>query len=130
LQAIDQRLYPTLELTTVNLGSLLLMEQQINNSVVTGDDQTLAAADDYYQSIRKNLKQLTSLNRDLAAQVNNIENQLQTWYENASRIAGGFIAGTVDFTQVAAEASANAERLKELRQSLGNMKRQTQNTFT
>lgn len=130
LKDISQRVYPTLELTTINLGSLLLMEQQINNSVATGDEQALAAAQDYYQSIRVNLDRLSSLNSDLLKQTRDLEDQLTIWKETATRIAQSFIAGTVDFTQVAAEASANAERLKKLRSALEAMKAQTEKSFT
>ncbi len=56
LAEVERRLYPTLELTTVNLGSLLLMEQQINSSVTTGDEAALEHADKHYQEIRENLK--------------------------------------------------------------------------
>ena len=36
LAELEQKLYPTLELSTVNLGQLSLIELQINSAVVTG----------------------------------------------------------------------------------------------
>lgn len=130
LQDVDQRLYPTLELTTINLGSLLLMEQQINSSVTTGDDQALQLADAYYQEIRTNLTNLSALSNELSGQVRTIESQLDAWYETATRIARSFISGNVDFTQIATEANANAERLTSLRDALETMKQQTEIAFT
>jgi methyl-accepting chemotaxis protein len=130
LQDVEQRLYPTLELTTLNLGSLLIMEQQINNAVTTGDEQALAATDTYYQNIRQNLQRLSTLSTELSGQGREIEGELQMWYETATRIAQSFITGTVDFNQVAAEASANAERLNNLREALETMKAQTEQAFT
>ncbi|MDO8345174.1 MAG: methyl-accepting chemotaxis protein [Cellvibrio sp.] len=129
LADVEQRIYPTLELTTINLGSLLLMEQLINSSVTTGDEQALADADKHYQEIRQNLDKLSSLSGDLSVQVKNIDTQLQDWYTTAIRIAKSFIAGTVDFNQVGAEAAANADKLKELRQSLSSMKTETAKRF-
>lgn len=129
LAEVEQRIYPTLELTTINLGSLLLMEQLINSSVTTGDEQALADADKHYQEIRQNLDKLSSLSGDLSVQVKNIDTQLQDWYTTAIRIAKSFIAGTVDFNQVGAEAAANADKLKELRQSLSDMKTETAKRF-
>ncbi len=129
LAEVEQRIYPTLELTTINLGSLLLMEQQINSSVTTGDEQVLEDADKHYQEIRSNLEKLSALSGDLSVQVNDIDMQLQDWYTTAVRIAKGFIAGTVDFNQVGAETAANADKLKNLRKSLSAMKSQTAKRF-
>lgn len=129
LAEVEQRIYPTLELTTINLGSLLLMEQQINSSVTTGDEQVLQDADTHYQEIRTNLAQLSSLSSDLSVQVKDIDAQLQAWYSTATRIAKSFIDSTVDLEKVGTEAAANAERLKTLRKSLSSMKSETAKRF-
>lgn len=130
LQDIDQRLYPTLELTTLNLGALLLMEQQINSAVATGDDQALAQTQTQFQEIRANLAKLSSLSAELAEGGKNIDRQLDAWYTTAIEIAQSFLRGDVDFTKVAAQASKNAERLEALRSSLQQMKQQTETSFT
>ena len=129
LAEVEQRIYPTLELTTINLGSLLLMEQQINSSVTTGDEQALAEADKHYQEIRGNLQKLSALSGDLSVQVEDIDRQLQDWYTTAVRIAKSFIAGTVDFEKVGQEAATNADRLTALRKSLSSMKSETAARF-
>src|SRR5688572_2724092 len=121
LAEVEQRIYPTLELTTINLGSLLLMEQLITSSVTTGDEQALADADKHYQEIRQNLEKLSSLSGDLSVQVKNIDTQLQEWYSTAVRIAKSFVGGNVDFEKVGVEAAANADKLKALRNSLSSM---------
>lgn len=130
LAEVERRLYPTLELTTVNLGSLLLMEQQINSSVTTGDESALESADNYYQEIRKNLQQLSQLNKNLAPQVQEIDALLQEWYGTATRIAKSFIGGNVDYEKVGAEAATNADKLKSLRKLLSSMKEKTTGQFT
>ncbi len=130
LAQVERQLYPTLELTTVNLGSLLLMEQQINGSVTTGDESALEHADKHYQEIRGNLQKLSSLNADLADEVQKIDELLQDWYSTASRIAKNFIGGNVDYEKVSVEAAANAEKLKALRKSLSTMKETTTREFT
>lgn len=129
LAEVEQRIYPTLELTTINLGSLLLMEQQINSSVTTGDEQVLQDADKHYQEIRGNLQKLSALSGDLSVQVKDIDLQLQDWYTTAVRIAKSFIAGTVDFEKIGTETAANADKLTALRKSLSAMKSQTAKRF-
>lgn len=130
LAEVEQRLYPTLELTTVNLGSLLLMEQQINSSVTTGDEAALEEAEKHYQEIRSNLQKLSQLNSRLAAQVAEIDQLLQDWYSTATRIARSFIGGNVDYEKVGAEAAANADKLAALRKLLSTMKEKTTAEFT
>lgn len=129
LKDVEQRLYPTLELTTINLGSLLLMEQQINSAVTTGDDQALAAAEQHYKDIRENLTKLSSLSEELKTQELEIEKLLTAWHDTAIRIANEFIKGTVDMEKVGAETAANAKRLDELKKSLESMREKTKLAF-
>ena len=129
LAEVEARLYPTLELTTINLGSLLLMEQQINSSVTTGDETSLETADTYYRDIKANLQRLAGLNPRMGGELGKIDSQLGAWYEAAVRIARQFIGGNVDFEKISGEAKANAERLQLLRDSLTAMKQLTQRQF-
>ncbi|VUD47189.1 Methyl-accepting chemotaxis protein McpA [Thalassocella blandensis] len=129
LQLAEQQLYPTLELTTVNLGALQLMEFQFNSAVITGDEQSLQDAEDNFNLISKNLQQLRSL-RSENSELSTIALELTQWYETSVRIAQGFIDGTVDFSVAADEAAKNSERLSALRDKLTHMKTVTQSAFT
>ena len=130
LKNVEERLYPTLELTTVNLGSLLLMEQHINGSVTTGDEQALEAAEQHYKNIRENLTKISGLSEKLKNQTSDIEKLLIAWHDPAVRIAKDFISGKVDINKIAAETSANAERLNSLKHALESMKKETEQAFT
>lgn len=130
LAEVEQRLYPTLDMTTVNLDSLLLMEQQINSSVTTGDEAPLEHAEKHYQEIRANLQKLSVLNKAMSSQLQEIDGVLQDWYTTAIRIAKSFIGGNVDLEKVGAEAAINAEKLKKLRKMLATMKENTTQEFT
>lgn len=129
LKNVEQHLYPTLELTTVNLGSLLLMEQQFNSAVTTADDQALVAAEQHYKNIRDNFSKMSSLSEELKNQNSDIEKQLVLWHDTATSIAKSFIGGTVDMSKVGADAAANADRLSSLKKSLEHMKEQTKKSF-
>lgn len=130
LKNAEQRLYPTLELTTINLGSLLLMEQQINGSVTTGDEQALELAEQHYKEIRANLTKIAGLSDELKGQSADIEALLTAWHDPAVRIAKDFISGKVEMDKIATETAANAERLKSLKQALESMKTHTTAAFT
>ncbi len=130
LQSAEQRLYPTLELTTINLGALLLMEHQINSAVTTGDDQPLTIAEEHYLEIRANLKKISGLSDELKGKADEIEKLLVAWHDPTVRIAKEFIKSNVDMADIGAETAANAERLKSLKLALDSMKNQTTIAFT
>ena len=129
LSEINDRLYPTLELTTVNLGQLKLMEQQINGAVATGDDQQLADTQAFQQTILENLSAIAGLNPGLKDQTRAIERQLTTYYDNATRIALSIIEGTADFSRIGGEAETNAARLANLRDALDQMRQENRQRF-
>ncbi|MET0357171.1 MAG: methyl-accepting chemotaxis protein [Cellvibrio sp.] len=130
LKNVEQRLHPTLELTTENLGALLLMEQQINSSVTTGDEQALEIAEQHYKNIRENLNKISMLSEELKSQTNDIEKILIAWHDASVRIAKDFIGGKVDINKIATETAANAERLQSLKKALESMKLDTTQAFT
>lgn len=129
LNQVKDRLYPTLELTTVNLGQLQLMEQQISGSVATGDDQKLDDTREFRDTIVANLREITRLNPELASQSKALSQSLARYYSEATRIATAIIEGTADFSRIGDEASANAARLEQLRANLNEMRLQTRKRF-
>ncbi|WP_020210063.1 methyl-accepting chemotaxis protein [Gilvimarinus chinensis] len=128
LQDVQTNLYPSLELTTVNLGTLLLMEQNINSAVTTGDTEPLNEAQKQYDLITRNLNQLHKLGG--MQQASQAQELFSLWYKQATTIARSFIDGTVDFSKVAGEARANANRLDQLRTLLEQMKQNNELAFT
>lgn len=129
LNQVRDRLYPTLELTTVNLGQLQLMEQQINGSVATGDDQQLEDTQEFRDTIVANLREISSLNPELAGKSKALGQSLERYYAEATRIATAIIEGTADFSRIGDEASANAARLEKLRADLNDMRLHTRSRF-
>ncbi|HEY9120133.1 MAG TPA: HAMP domain-containing protein, partial [Marinobacter sp.] len=129
LNQVRDRLYPTLELTTVNLGQLQLMEQQINGSVATGDDQQLEDTQEFRHTIVANLREISSLNPELAGKSKALGQSLERYYAEATRIATAIIEGTADFSRIGDEASENAARLEKLRADLNDMRLQTRSRF-
>lgn len=129
LNQVKERLYPTLELTTVNLGQLQLMEQQINGSVATGDDQQLEDTQEFRDTIVANLREIASLNPELAGKSKALGQSLERYYAEATRIATAIIEGTADFSRIGDDASANAGRLEQLRSGLNDMRLQTRSRF-
>jgi methyl-accepting chemotaxis protein len=129
LNQVKDRLYPTLELTTVNLGQLQLMEQQINGSVATGNDQQLNDTREFRDTIVTNLREIARLNPELAGSSKTLSATLDRYYSEATRIATAIIEGTADFSRIGDEASTNARRLEQLRQNLSDMRLQTRSRF-
>ncbi|RUT76948.1 methyl-accepting chemotaxis protein [Marinobacter sp. NP-6] len=130
LDDVDQRLYPTLELSTINLGQLSLIELQISSAVATGDEAQLDATKEHYQTILRNLGRMGRLNPQILAETDALAERVKTYYNNATEIASSFIDGTADFSRIGDEASANAKRLQSLRQSMADMRERTRDRFT
>lgn len=129
LSEVKDRLYPTLELTTINLGQLQLMEQQISGSVTTGDEQQLANTREYRDTIFDNLSDIAELNPALKPDTNDLRQLLEVYYSNAERLAASIIDGSADFARIGNDAAANAARLESLREALDTMRSQTRERF-
>ncbi|MGO1500457.1 MAG: methyl-accepting chemotaxis protein [Marinobacter sp.] len=121
LSEVKGRLYPTLELTTVNEGQLKLMEQQISGSVTTGDDQQLAATQAYRDTIATNLEKIAELSPAQASTIRKLNRNLNNYYDNATRIATSIINGSADFSRIGDDAAQNAARLEKLQADLKAM---------
>lgn len=121
LNEVKERLYPTLELTTINDGQLKLMEQQISGSVTTGDDQQLAATEAYRDTIITNLRKIAELNPAQSDAIRKLRTDLNSYYDNATRIATAIIEGTADFSRIGDDAARNAARLEQLQADINAM---------
>lgn len=121
LSEVKDRLYPTLELTTINEGQLKLMEQQISGSVTTGDDQQLKSTQAYRDTITTNLNKIAELNPNQTDTARKLSRDLDSYYDNATRIATTIIDGTADFSRIGDDAARNAERLEQLQAGLNTM---------
>lgn len=130
LQRLEQKLYPTLELSTVNLGLLSLIELQINSAVTTGDETQLEATREDFQTIKQNLSRISELNPSLAGETEALSTQFGTYYSTATQIASSFIDGTADFSAIGKEASKNADRLSSVRNAMTEMRKTTRSRFT
>jgi len=122
LTEVRDQLYPSVELSTINRGLLQLIENQINNAVTTGDAQQVQATEQELGEINDNLDKIAALNPGLKQKTNRLQTELNTYYNNAARIAVAIIEGTSDFSSIGREASENAERLATLRAELDAMK--------
>lgn len=122
LSEVKDRLYPTLELTTINEGQLKLMEQQISGSVTTGDDQQLESTQAYRNTIATNLEKIAELSPTQADTIEKLNRNLNNYYDNATRIAASIIDGSADFSRIGDDAAQNAERLKKLQEDLKAMR--------
>lgn len=121
LSEVKDRLYPTLELTTINEGQLKLMEQQISGAVTTGDDQQLEATRAYRDTIATNMKKIAELSPAQADTIRKLSRDLDNYYDNATRMATTIINGTADFSRIGDDAARNAERLEQLQAGLKTM---------
>lgn len=125
----EKKLFPTLEITTANLGALTLIEQQLNSAVITGDEQNLEEAETLSLTIFENIEKLTQLN-GRSTQYEKVKKEFKQWFESAKGLAASFVDGSVDYSLAAEQASRNGQRLTSLRKQFQTMKDLNQTAFT
>jgi len=130
LSLVEEELFPTLELSTINLGELSLIELLTNNAVATGDEQQLEQTAQHYQRIKDNLRTLEQLNQAQRTSFRELANDLDAYYNNALEIAAAIIDGSADFSRIGDQAARNVQRLDDLRQSMNRVQEQTRQEFT
>ena len=130
LSEVRDQLYPSLELSTINQGLLQLIENQISSAVTTGDDQQLDATRAQRNEITQNLSAIAALNPGLKDRAAKLRADLDAYYNNATRMATAIIDGTADFSRIGQDASANADRLEQLRSSLDQMRNTMETQLT
>ncbi|NIV29477.1 MAG: HAMP domain-containing protein, partial [Anaerolineae bacterium] len=129
LNEVNDELYPTMERATVNLGQLELMEAEINSAVTTGNEDKLEQTRAYYQSIQDNLDELKTTAPEMKDRFNKLSRELKRYYSEATRIASAFIEGNADFRALSQDASANSERLKQLKNDMTELRDQASAAF-
>ena len=129
LEELEQKLYPTLELSTVNLGLLSLIEFQINSAVTTGDETQLEATREDYQTIKQNLSKISELTPSLTGDTEALATEFASYYSAATQIANSFIDGTADFSAIGKHATKNADRLSSVRSAMSEMREATRSRF-
>lgn len=129
LNEVHERLFPTMEVATINLGQLKLMQARFSSAVITGNDEKITEAQTHYQTIKENLGQLRDLNPTMNRRLNGLEGDLDTYFNNAQRIAKGFISGDADMGKLSQQASENAERLEQLTTRVTVFREETRATF-
>ncbi|MEQ6885784.1 methyl-accepting chemotaxis protein [Salicola sp. Rm-C-2C1-2] len=129
LNLVDEELYPTMELATVNLGQLELMEAQINSAVTTGNEDKLAETETYHKTIQDNLSELKTTAPEMRDRFNRLSQELERYYSEATRIASAFIEGDADMSALSQDASANSDRLKQLKADMKELRDQARSDF-
>ncbi|XOZ32551.1 methyl-accepting chemotaxis protein [Halomonadaceae bacterium KBTZ08] len=129
LHEVNDELYPTMELATVNLGELELMEAEINSAVTTGNEDKLAKTKSHHKTIQNNLSELKKTAPEMSGRFNQLSNDLERYYSEATRIASAFIEGDADMSALSEDASANSDRLKELKRDMTKLRDEARSAF-
>ncbi|QBF84454.1 methyl-accepting chemotaxis protein [Shewanella maritima] len=122
LDLIQYKLYPALNLSTINDGLLLQLDQLIQSAVTTGEEESLDTAAQMVGQISDNLSSLSSLFPQQRQQTERLKSDLQTYHVNANQLVAEFLKDDVDFNKIKNQAAANADRYQSLVSQFSTMK--------
>ncbi|MBR9727045.1 methyl-accepting chemotaxis protein [Shewanella intestini] len=114
LDLIQEQLYPALNLTTINDGLLLQLDQLIQTTVTTGDEESLDTVAQMVEQIAANLSTLSQLFPSQRSDNDNLKKELNTYHSNAKTLVNEFLKDDVDFNKIKHQAAENAERYQVL----------------
>ncbi|MCL1045814.1 methyl-accepting chemotaxis protein [Shewanella electrodiphila] len=114
LNGLQTKLYPVLNLATINEGLLLQLEQNIQSAVTTGEEDSLETAANMVDQIIINLNNISNLLPAESIDSNKMHNDLSLYHDNAKLLVAEFLKDDVDFDKIKLQAANNAKRYEQL----------------
>ncbi|WP_354624722.1 methyl-accepting chemotaxis protein [Psychromonas sp. MME2] len=130
LNALQNQLYPVLNLATINEGLLIQLDQIIQSTVTTGEEENLQTVKKMVDQISTNLDQIGQLLPEKTNTMQQVKKDVVTYHKNAELLVSAFLADDVDFNAIKAQAASNAERYQSLVKNFASNLREFQDLFT
>ncbi|MCT8860046.1 HAMP domain-containing methyl-accepting chemotaxis protein [Shewanella xiamenensis] len=100
LNYMEQQVYQRVELANQNVFFVQRLDELYTQSVSFADEDLLTNAENMYESVRKNLQQLDSVDPSQANQLNGLSNKLTRYNDMTLKLAKGMLAGTIDMVNI------------------------------
>ncbi|WP_394130045.1 methyl-accepting chemotaxis protein [Shewanella maritima] len=114
LNSIQDKLYPALNLATINDGLLIQLDQVIQSAVTTGEEESLDIAADMVNQISENLTNLGQLFPSERQDTEQFKSDVLTYHSNAKQLVAEFLKDDVDFNKIKNQAATNAQLYQSL----------------
>ncbi len=111
---IDKIDYPVMNSASLNSVMVHQLSERFNLAVTVGDEEFLEMNRETLEQIQANFELQTRLDASLSPDIESLEQQLKSYYENTYQLALGMIDGDVDLSKAAQQATQNQQRLQKL----------------
>lgn len=100
LNYMEQQVYQRVELANQNVFFIQRLDELYTQSVSFADEDLLTNAGTMYESLRKNLQQLDSVDPSQANKLSNLSAKLTRYNNMTIKLAKGMLAGTIDMANI------------------------------
>jgi len=110
--------FPLLQDANENISRLSGIQDQLSYAVSSGEESSLEAANRLAQLIRDDLENGKEIDNDLTAELNELSQLFEDYFDEASSMSKGIIDGTVDFSSLSERSKKMGESLALLEKKL------------
>ncbi|WP_244325761.1 methyl-accepting chemotaxis protein [Shewanella aestuarii] len=114
LTSLQLQLYPVLNLAIVNEGLVIQLDQLIQSTVTTGEEDNLVIVSKMVEQIKDNLSQISTLLPSESNTSQRLSRDISTYHDNANKLVKAFLADDVDLNSITSQAATNADRYQQL----------------
>ncbi|AQS40005.1 methyl-accepting chemotaxis sensory transducer [Shewanella psychrophila] len=100
LSYMEEKIYKRVELANENVMFIQRLDELYTQSVSFADEDLLANAEEAYQSLSENMKQLQSLDVSSRSSLQSLALQLDTYNGLTLTLAKGMLEGTIDMANI------------------------------
>lgn len=130
LNLIQNVYFPVLELAGNNIVTLDRMNETMSTAASTGEMDMLNSAKRMGEGLTNNLAKARQLQPERAAEVSQLESQLDDYLKISYSLTASMIDGTVDFTKLADIAENRSQSLTRVNESFKQFRDLSERSFT
>lgn len=130
LNNVNERLFPVLQLATINEGLMTQLEQTIQSAVTTGEEDSLVTVDKMVKQILVNLNKIGQTLPKEANQAREMGKELNIYHDNAKSLVYEFLKDDLDLNLIKNQAANNATRYQNLLRQFQTKKNRLSEQFT
>lgn len=131
LDELKDKVYRIAQYSTANAFLVDRIDELFTQAVSFGDEDLIGSAEEQYQALLANIRQIESLDEgNNAAAISRFKRNLDEYHNIAKEIVKGFIAGDVDFTVIQEKSKAKADLFEQIKSSMEKFQKQTDAAYT
>jgi methyl-accepting chemotaxis protein len=100
LEKVQKVQYPALQLSASTLVEMQKVRDTLASAVTTGDQDTLAVAQDLAQEAKSGLNQIANISSDFRSDISRISSGFDDYFKVAFDVSQSMIDGTADFSRL------------------------------